>query len=83
MVEAFPFQHFAAAEQARAFLFTRLDVAQHVLAVREAHQRSEVGAFSKQIAGADTRHAGEDFLFKCRFQAPRNEYPGAVGADLA
>jgi hypothetical protein len=52
----------------RAFLFAFGDVAQHVVAVREADQRAEVGAFIEQIARADAAHALDDFLLKRRLE---------------
>lgn len=80
VVKAFAFQHVASAQHTRAFLFAFGDIAQHVFAVREAHQWAKVGAFIEQIARANTCHALNNFLLKRGFEFRRHEHAGAVGA---
>ena len=83
VIKTFALQHVAAAQHARAFCFAFGDVAQHVVAVREADQRAKVGAFIEQIARADAAHALNDFLLKRCLNLRGDEHAGAVGAHLA
>ncbi|STV54582.1 Uncharacterised protein [Klebsiella pneumoniae subsp. ozaenae] len=83
VIETVAFQRLAAAQQARAFAFAALDIAQNVVAMGEADQRAEVGVVGKQIAGADAGHPLEDLVLEFRLPFRRDKHPGAVGAHLA
>ncbi len=57
VIEAIAFQYIAAAQYARAFLFAFGDIAQHVIAMREADQRAEVSLRIENVARANALNA--------------------------
>ena len=79
VIEAIAFQYIAAAQYARAFLFAFGDIAQHVIAMREADQRAEVSLRIENVARANALNARQNLLFKCGFAFRRNEDASAVG----
>lgn len=57
---SYPLQYIAAAQYARAFLYAFGDIAQHVIAMREADQRAEVSLRIENVACANALNARQN-----------------------
>ena len=73
----------AATQNARAGGLALGDVVEHLVHVREADQRPEVGRLLLRITQANALHTLQQLGLERCFQARRDEHPGAVGAHLA
>ena len=73
----------AADQQACTLAAALLDVAEHAVHMRVAHQRAKVGGVIQRIAEADALDALQHLGLEARLQHAWHEHAGAVGAHLA